>query len=233
MGVVILTAALTLAGGLGWTLQEQAGRRQTTRQGITQSLSEATTFLSAGQLAEASAAIRKAEGFLAGGGEAEQDLARAINQARRDLDTVSLFQEAHLRRATFYGGIHDGFDAALAFAAAFRQYGLDLAALAPEEAAARIRESAIREHLLAALDEWTFKATSPSGRERLLAVARLADDDPWRSKPTASFSAPVAKSVSPRRVMVAGGCFRTSGRSARRNSSFRSLRPPRSRKLLR
>ena len=43
-----------------------------------------------------------------------------------------------------------------AYAAAFRDYGIDLAAAAPTAAAARIRDSGIREQLVAALDDWNW-----------------------------------------------------------------------------
>src|SRR5262249_47943006 len=68
-----------------------------------------------------------------------------------------------------------------AYTAAFHSYGLPLT-LDPPEAARRIVASAIREQLLAALDDWIFvKLTAdPAGQKRLLTIARLADDDPWR-----------------------------------------------------
>jgi serine/threonine protein kinase/Flp pilus assembly protein TadD len=179
---VILLTALALAGSLGWTLQERAGRRATTRQGIAQSLQEATALLRRGNAAEASAAIRKAEGFLAGG-EAAEDLADAISQARMDVNTLALLQEARLRRITFHRGTFATSAAEPAFAAAFAQYGLDLDALTPEEAAARIADSAIRENLVAALDEWAFVVRRDwAGIYRLLAIARLVDHDAWRNQ---------------------------------------------------
>jgi tetratricopeptide (TPR) repeat protein len=183
MAAVILLAALTLAGGAGWTLQERAGRRKTTRDGIEKALQEATPFLNEGKVAEASAAIRKAEGFLAGGGGAEEDQAQAISQARKDVETLSLLQEARLRRVTFHRGVFEPSAADSAFAAAFLQYGLDPNALTPEAAASRIEKSAIRDNLLAALDEWAFVVKSDKqGQDRLVAIARLADHDPWRNQ---------------------------------------------------
>src|SRR6516162_7819204 len=69
--------------------------------------------------------------------------------------------------------------AALRYAEAFRDYGLDVDQLDPHEAAARIKVSAIREQLVAALDDWLI---STSGRNwgRLPAVLAEADADPWR-----------------------------------------------------
>jgi serine/threonine protein kinase/tetratricopeptide (TPR) repeat protein len=70
----------------------------------------------------------------------------------------------------------------------FRDYGIDVEALGPAEAAALIQASAIREHLVAGLDNWAHQLMSQEGEEPrqkrglLLAVARLADPDPWRNR---------------------------------------------------
>lgn len=56
--------------------------------------------------------------------------------------------------------------------------------LGPDEAAEHLRASAIKETLVAALDDWVlskWQARRP-GTERLLAVARRADADPWRDR---------------------------------------------------
>src|SRR5262249_6710267 len=61
-----------------------------------------------------------------------------------------------------------------AFRKAFAGYGVDLDRLSIEEAARRIRESAIRDALVAALDHhaWIGRASDPG---RLLEIARQAD----------------------------------------------------------
>src|SRR5262249_3948363 len=71
------------------------------------------------------------------------------------------------------------------YAAAFRDYGIDVEALDPEEAAERIRARAIRVELAAALDGWAKKRRSARGKggkswQSLLGVARAAAPDPWR-----------------------------------------------------
>jgi tetratricopeptide (TPR) repeat protein len=73
------------------------------------------------------------------------------------------------------------------YAAAFRSYGLDLNQRTPEEAAERIRASAVREQLLASLDDWIYvqtwhKGAAPVDTARLRTCVRLADDDARRQQ---------------------------------------------------
>jgi tetratricopeptide (TPR) repeat protein len=69
----------------------------------------------------------------------------------------------------------------------FREFGIDLRALAPEQAAARMRATSIHLELALALDHWAHlkrepRKPDPDWRARLMAVARLADPDPWRNR---------------------------------------------------
>src|SRR5262249_9452788 len=90
-------------------------------------------------------------------------------------------EKARLQAAA---GSKEGFDHAGAdrlYAEAFEGYGLDVTALGPEEAAERIRTSAIRARLVVALDGWASvkNALQRGGEAPLWAVADLADDDEW------------------------------------------------------
>jgi tetratricopeptide (TPR) repeat protein len=81
----------------------------------------------------------------------------------------------------------DAEDAASQYKRAFRDYGIDVHTLGPE-AAALVKRSAIREHLLAGLEDWALHLTNSAKEEQrqtarlLLAVARDADPDPWRNR---------------------------------------------------
>ncbi len=65
------------------------------------------------------------------------------------------------------------------YADAFRTYGFPLLTLEPAEAAARVRNSAVREPLLAFLHDWFFWV-SDENRDPLQDVLDRADDDAWR-----------------------------------------------------
>src|SRR5262249_19917390 len=74
-----------------------------------------------------------------------------------------------------------------AYREAFREYGLDVEALEPHEAAQRLRARNASVELPAALDDWALirSTTQPGGGpgwKDLLAVARAIDPDPWRNR---------------------------------------------------
>ncbi len=80
-----------------------------------------------------------------------------------------------------------GMAAVPAYAAAFREYGIDVEALSTSEAVERIRQSAIRFQLAVALDDWYFLA--PEAAEgRLLDISRAADPDPLRDRVRAAIA---------------------------------------------
>jgi eukaryotic-like serine/threonine-protein kinase len=81
----------------------------------------------------------------------------------------------------------DGSATDAAYADAFHDAGLDLEAMPPAEAGARIkaRPPAVTLALAAALDDWWALRgelrNDPSGDGRLAEVARVADPEPWRN----------------------------------------------------
>src|SRR5262249_1643155 len=66
------------------------------------------------------------------------------------------------------------------YADAFRDYGIPVMTLEPTAAAARIRDSAIRETLLAFMHDWLYRPMPDENRARLRDVLDRADDDGWR-----------------------------------------------------
>ncbi len=69
----------------------------------------------------------------------------------------------------------------LAYAKAFRDYGIDLDVLDPVEAGKRLASRKLAVELVAVLDDWTIHAVGEQ-RRRLVAIAVAADPDPWRSR---------------------------------------------------
>jgi tetratricopeptide (TPR) repeat protein len=105
----------------------------------------------------------------------------------RDRQMRDRLEAARLAKATLKGGRFDLAAAAPAYAAAFRAYGIDVDKGAPADVAALLRKEALRVELCVALDDWAL-ASRAAGKgkgadwQRLLAIARAADPDPWRDR---------------------------------------------------
>jgi serine/threonine-protein kinase len=139
--------------------------------------------------AEALAAARRVEGLLADAdlddaarGPAEALVAEMGREAadRRLLARVDAARTqlaVGFQRGPF--GPYDYEGAAALYAEAFAEAGMDVAALNPEEAAARVnRRTAIRDELLAALADWAFAVPDLALGKKLRAVVRAANPDP-------------------------------------------------------
>jgi tetratricopeptide (TPR) repeat protein len=197
--------ALILAGGLGWVVGDWQARRTEAEGRVAEALAEAEPRLREGDPHDPAliSAARKAEAQLAGG-LLRDGVRRQVEQLLADLKMLEALEEIRLARAEVKEGRYDNAGADRAFARAFREYGIDVAALDVHEAAAHIRPRAISLHLALALDTWAWarvraaSTTVPTGLpsqidwmadrlaaggndwKRLLAVARAADPDPWR-----------------------------------------------------
>jgi tetratricopeptide (TPR) repeat protein/serine/threonine protein kinase len=174
---------LTVAGILGWADRDRAARQAGLEGEVALALDETEKSYRSGKLPEALAELKRAEGLLASGVRSEK-LRQRVGRWRADLEMVAELERIRLERATFKDGVFDAPSAVPAYRAAFLRYGLDLAVLEMEEAAARIRAAAVRDALVAALDDWAqfeTKAGRP-GREFVNAIARQADPDPWRER---------------------------------------------------
>ncbi len=111
-----------------------------------------------------------------------EDLGPQLEQARRDLDVAERLDRICMGRSLHVGKPPNGAESAAAFRAAFREYGLDVAAGDAALLGRQVREAAIREQLVAALDEWSLREPDPAVCRQVLAIARAADPDPWRDR---------------------------------------------------
>jgi serine/threonine-protein kinase len=141
-------ALVALGGGAAawWWLE-----RVTQAQEVEAALVEAETKQQAGRWSQARAALERAEGRLAGGGP--DSLRVRLQQARRDAEMVTELDAIRLQRSDTRGGHFDFALAEPSYEAAFARYGLS-PAMPAAAAAARVRESGIREALLAGLEDW-------------------------------------------------------------------------------
>jgi Flp pilus assembly protein TadD/serine/threonine protein kinase len=173
----LLLTMLLLAGGGGlWLLGQRVARDRD----VSLCLEEAERWEHQGNWPQALRAAERAEGRLAGGGPAA--LRRRAEQIRERVQFVADLEESRLQSSAAGQEVFDHAGADRAYAEAFKKHGWDVQGRAAEELAEQIVASPIRVHLVAALDDWANikPPKDVAGREKLRAIAGLADDDGWR-----------------------------------------------------
>jgi tetratricopeptide (TPR) repeat protein len=182
--------AVLFAGGTGvvW-----ANQRAAVEAAADTALRQADTFQEQGKWPEALASARHAE-VLVNAGSAGQGLRGRVRRRRADLEMVARVEEIRMLTSPTYDPKDTtrelNYDVAMrdqSYEAAFREYGVDVTALAPADAGARLGATTVPLALAAALDDWALvcKHTRKSGDttwKNLLAAARVADPDEWRNK---------------------------------------------------
>jgi hypothetical protein len=174
-------------GSAGWAWRDVTERRQTTRGEVASALEDVERLHGEGKWPEAEAALRRAEGFLRAG-HADEGQRRQVQRWQKDLALVARLEEIRLVKEAGVAFAFEGADGA--YDAAFNGYGLNLKNTAHNKglpldvAAQRIRDSAIKAQLVAALQDWAWDnlRTSRPGWERLIEVARQAEPDEWRDR---------------------------------------------------
>jgi serine/threonine-protein kinase len=176
VGAVTLFTVALIGSGI-WLAVERSHRRQ----GVEGDLREVANLLQQARWTEAKAVLQQADARLDGGGPS--DLRARIEQTRRDLDLVIELDRIRLNRLTNGNLQYYKFKADQDYAKAFSDARLGQVLESPEVVAARVRASAVRLAVMAALDDWAISAAKER-RDWVLAVARLADPDPegWRDR---------------------------------------------------
>jgi serine/threonine protein kinase/Flp pilus assembly protein TadD len=181
--------ALILAASVGWVLGDRSARRREAEGKVVQALDEAGPRLRLGNPwdpALTSAAQRA--GSQLDGGLLGRDSRRRVEQLQKDVHMLAELERIRLLGAQVKDEHFDTAARAAEYGHAFREYGIDVGVLGPKEVAARVQDSAIREPLVAALDDWAHVSVAIRGEEdrqaarQLLAAARQADPDPWRNR---------------------------------------------------
>ncbi len=209
--VSLVVAVALISGGFLWMEKKSSDRRAQVERKVTAALDDAHAARGRvgvggegdrGLWPKVLAEARRARALMEGEGmdpglrsrvdtycarvEAEAEAAReAAEQKETDRRMVKRLEEIRTRPGDQYQ--FDYSKRGADYAAAFREYGIDLAALAPEEAANRIRKSRILGRLTTALDTWAdFKDPTPTDRliprKRLKWLVAAVDPLPHRNK---------------------------------------------------
>jgi tetratricopeptide (TPR) repeat protein len=208
--LVVLAASLT-GGALWWR-----HRRAALREEVTTALAEAIRLRDEGQFPESRELLESALARLGPGGPSD-----LVDQAGTELADTRLVERLDTARQRLFDNADTG--APLDFAETEREYAtaLNEAVLVREGEdkdviAARVRNSAVRAAVLAAIQDWAAVTTDEPRREWLLAVACAADPDPdrdrlrrpelWRDRAALARLAeePVPKSLSPELAFALG-----------------------------
>jgi serine/threonine protein kinase/Flp pilus assembly protein TadD len=184
-GVALLLAVGAIAGSIGWAARDRASRLATIEGEIGRALKEVERLHQECDAPGAKAALGRAEALL-NAGASDEERRREVSQWRADLGLAARLEDIRLQQAARVGGDLDlqGSDPASAYREAFCEYGIDVGALDADEAARRIRASAVKRQLVSALHDWAWGKVRlrQGGWERLIEVARKADPDPWRDR---------------------------------------------------
>ncbi len=211
--VGLAASVLALAGLAGGTWLVSERSRIQRHVSVASTLDEARRLLAVARSAEsdaparwadALAALERADGLLAQGGEASQkrqadELRRGLEAARNAAATETEWVARLIDIRTSKADDSTGQAAESRYAAVFHEAGIDPDVSSAAEAGAKIRtfRPVVAQAMVAALDDWAairhHQRLDLSGALRLSAVARAADPDEWRDRLRASLEQPVGK----------------------------------------
>jgi serine/threonine protein kinase/Flp pilus assembly protein TadD len=182
---LVLFLLVALGVGAGWMVRDQSARVALTDERADSAINDAAALQAKWKWSEALEAVKRAEGILAGG--SSEELRARARETRKDLEMVLRLEEIRFQTN---GRGQEGREEAVRdglYVQAFQDFGIDVDALDPGEAAARVRDHPIWLQLTAALDCWADdrlngNAAKDASWKRLFAVARAADPDPWRNQ---------------------------------------------------
>jgi len=173
---------IALVGGLGgWVVRDSAARQRQADDRVLASLTSAEPLLGEGRPWDPTllAMSQRIESELQSGALGPA-VRRRAEQLRQDVQMLVSLGEIRLRQSESRDTeLFDSAGTDTRYAKAFTDYGLAPGALEINEAAVRVRNSAIRLALVAGLDAW-MQVRPAQDRDWLRAVADGADDNAWR-----------------------------------------------------
>jgi serine/threonine-protein kinase len=178
------TVLVALAAAGGWLI----GQRARTVRAVEADLREVVRLQQQSALPEARLILERAQARLGDGGPAW--MRPLLDQAQRDQRLLERLEAVRMDRSTFVEGRFNHLaevrfnnaQADRAYQKAFRDAALGEPPNDPDGAAGRIKASALRLPLVAALDDWAACSADRARQNWALRVARGADPDAWRDR---------------------------------------------------
>ena len=200
---VLITGSIG-AAGWGWMDRERRRRLGAVEVAVNAALADSgkkrEKAIAAGSdpilWVEAIEAARRAETLLTGNDaslEQKERVRQFLDELLREREAIEAVEKdrrivERLAAVLNDFGVHgDERKADSDYAAAFRAYGVDVDSLDPSAAGRLLAASPVAPELASALDQWAILRRGrvlhdPAGADRLVAVARAADPDPWRNR---------------------------------------------------
>src|SRR5687768_432250 len=187
VAALVLTFLMLAGSGVGWAVRDRTARYARVAGQVELILAEVDKLEREQNWPDALAAARRAEAAVAGG-EADEATARRVREHLRDLELIDRLEQIRMQQVTWVGREFALAGANREYARAFREYGVDVEAMAPAASIERLKARPILAIPLAAgLDDWARTRLSasnpdPAGRLRLAEIARGIDPDPLRNR---------------------------------------------------
>ncbi|HEV3445114.1 MAG TPA: tetratricopeptide repeat protein [Gemmataceae bacterium] len=181
--VAFVLVVAVLAGSIGWVIRDRAAREAALDGEVSRAVEKARSLIDDSRWPEAQALVQRTQQLLTTAGRRELpvkllELQHDVNMAQRLEDMFNLRDQEELV-----------FDARqdLAYADAFRDYGIDVVVLPVPAAAERMRARSIRPELVQAIDVWSSRRRRGHliglpGWRHLLEIAQAVDTDSWRRR---------------------------------------------------
>jgi tetratricopeptide (TPR) repeat protein/tRNA A-37 threonylcarbamoyl transferase component Bud32 len=171
----------------GEAARERAVRGERAKAGVEAALARLPGLYGRFLWREAADGLAAADALL--GPDGDPALRGQVAAARRDTALLARLDKVRLDKSVWVVDRFDYAGAVPKYAAALREYGLDLAAGEVADLARRVNGSAVREHLLAALDDYGLSAGA-ADRARAFAVTAAATGQGWRAELAAAYGDP-------------------------------------------
>jgi tetratricopeptide (TPR) repeat protein/serine/threonine protein kinase len=194
---LVLFFLVLLGSGVGWAVRDRAARHAKVAGEVESILGEVDRLEGEQKWPEALAAVRRAAAVVASG-QADAATAQRVRELLKDLEFIDRLERTRMGRATVVDGEFNYAGLDRDYAQAFRDYGVDVDALAVETSIDRLKtRPALAIPLAAALDEWArcrrvLSEADAAAWKRLVTVARGIDPEPLRDWIRATWEQPVS-----------------------------------------